>query len=87
MGSKEKIDLVEDDLVFITNGCCTDSTCYGDQTHAPDLSKSRMASGESWDMWNKIAAQDRKLWPSEKFCCDISKSNWMSRRSRPSMSR
>lgn len=37
-GKEQTIDLVEDDLVFITNGCCTDTSCYGDQTHAPDLS-------------------------------------------------
>lgn len=37
-GKEQTIDLIEDDLVFITNGCCTDTSCYGDQTHAPDLS-------------------------------------------------
>ena len=35
---KKTIDLIEDDLVFITNGCCTDTSCYGDQNNAPDLS-------------------------------------------------
>ena len=38
-GKEQTIDLIEDDLVFITNGCCTDTSCYGDQTHAPDLSQ------------------------------------------------
>ena len=38
-GQEQTIDLIEDDLVFITNGCCTDTSCYGDQTHAPDLSE------------------------------------------------
>ena len=33
-GKEQTIDLIEDDLVFITNGCCTDTSCYGDQTHA-----------------------------------------------------
>ena len=28
------IPLTANDLVFITNGCCTDTSCYGDQTHA-----------------------------------------------------
>ena len=37
-GTQQTIDLTENDLVFITNGCCTDSSCYGDQNHAPDLS-------------------------------------------------
>ena len=53
------IDLLETDLVFITNGCCTDTSCYGDQTHAPDLSEIRNGYGESWDMWKNIAAQDK----------------------------
>ena len=56
-GKQETIDLIEDDLVFITNGCCTDTSCYGDQTHAPDLSGVRNGFGESWDMWKAIAAQ------------------------------
>ena len=41
-GKTDTIDLVEDDLVFITNGCCTDTSCYGDQNTAPDLSISKM---------------------------------------------
>lgn len=77
-GVQGSIDLMEDDLVFITNGCCTDSTCYGDQTHAPDLSKLKNCCGESWDMWNRIAAQDESFGHPQKFCGDISKSNWMS---------
>ena len=62
-GKQQAIDLVEDDLVFITNGCCTDTSCYGDQTHAPDLSGIQNGKGESWDLWKAIAAQaeqDRK---------------------------
>ena len=57
-GEKGCIDLLESDLVFITNGCCTDTSCYGDQTHAPDLSKVRKGGGESWDLWKNIAIQD-----------------------------
>ena len=46
-GKEQSIDLIEDDLVFITNGCCTDTSCYGDQTHAPDLSVIHNGCGES----------------------------------------
>ena len=56
-GKSESIELDEDDLVFITNGCCTDSSCYGDQNHVPDLSGLKDGYGESWDMWNRIASQ------------------------------
>ena len=48
-GSQQTIDLTEDDLVFITNGCCTDTSCYGDQNTAPDISNVRNGVGESWD--------------------------------------
>ena len=34
MEKTKEIDLTEDDLVFITNGCCTDTSCYGDQDNA-----------------------------------------------------
>ena len=56
-GEAQHIDLMEDDLVFITNGCCTDTSCYGDQHTAPDLSGIRVGGGESWDLWKNIAAQ------------------------------
>ena len=77
-GKEDSIGLMEDDLVFITNGCCTDSSCYGDQTHAPDLSKVHNGEGESWDMWKKIAAQDPAFGKPEKFCSDTEATNWMS---------
>ncbi len=79
-GNKETIELTEDDLVFITNGCCTDTSCYGDQDNAPDLSKIKNGYGESWDMWKAIAAQarDGEFGNPEKFCSDIDATNWMS---------
>ena len=42
-GQELTIDLIEDDLVFITNGCCTDTSCYGDQTHTCLLYTSKAA--------------------------------------------
>ena len=35
-GVEEGIALTEDDLVFVTNGSCTEGTIYGDQNHAPN---------------------------------------------------
>lgn len=75
---EQTIDLVEDDLVFITNGCCTDTSCYGDQTHAPDLSKIKNGFGESWNMWRNIAAQGSDYGHPEVFCSNVDKTNWMS---------
>ena len=79
-GKEQTIDLVEDDLVFITNGCCTDTSRYGDQTHAPDLSDLHNGKGESWDMWKRIAEQanDGSFGNPDAFCSDIEATNWMS---------
>lgn len=79
-GKQQTIDLIEDDLVFITNGCCTDSTCYGDQTHAPDLSSLKNGKGDSWDMWKAIAAQAThgEFGNPDAFCSNIEATNWMS---------
>ena len=79
-GGEKTIDLIEDDLVFITNGCCTDTSCYGDQDNAPDLSVIENGKGESWDMWKNIAAQapNGEFGNPDKFCSDIDKTNWMS---------
>ena len=79
-GKQQTIDLIEDDLVFITNGCCTDTSCYGDQTHAPDLSGVKNGFGESWDMWKAIAAQAKngEYGNPDKFCSDVDATNWMS---------
>lgn len=76
-GKEDTIDLIEDDLVFVTNGCCTESSAYGDQHHVPEL-KVKDGEGECWGLWKNIAAQDPAFGHPEKFCSDISKSNWES---------
>ena len=79
-GKEETIDLMENDLVFITNGCCTDTSCYGDQTHAPDLSSIQNGAGESWDLWKNIAKQAThgEFGHPDTFCSDFEATNWMS---------
>ena len=79
-GTEHSIDLTSDDLVFITNGCCTDTSCYGDQTHAPDLSGIENGKGESWDLWKNIAKQAThgEFGRPEVFCSDTEATNWMS---------
>lgn len=76
-GKEKIISLTEDDLVFITNGCCTDTSCYGDQNNAPDLSLIKNGYGESWDMWKNIAIQasDGEFGNPDKFCSDVEKTN------------
>ena len=77
---EKTIDLIEDDLVFITNGCCTDTSCYGDQNNAPDLSKIKNGNGESWDLWKNIASQasNGEFGNPDKFCGNVDLTNWMS---------
>ena len=77
---EETVKLTENDLVFITNGCCTDTSCYGDQNNAPDLSKVKNGYGESWDMWKNIAkqAEDNEYGNPDNFCNDVEATNWMS---------
>ncbi len=79
-GKEATIDLIEDDLVFITNGCCTDSSCYGDQSHAPDLSHLENGKGESWDRWKAIASQAKngEYGNPDAFCSNIKATNWRS---------
>ena len=79
-GKEQTIDLIEEDLVFITNGCCTDSSCYGGQNTAPDLSHLKDGYGESWDMWKAIAAQAKhgEFGNPDVFCNNIEETNWMS---------
>ena len=79
-GQEQRLDLTPDDLVFITNGCCTDTSCYGDQFTAPDLSGIRNGAGESWDLWKNIAAQAQhgEFGNPDAFCSDYEATNWMS---------
>ena len=79
-GKHETIDLIEDDLVFITNGCCTDTSCYGSQNVVGDLSNVKNGYGESWDMWKNIAKQAKngEFGNPDKFCSDVEATNWMS---------
>ena len=77
---EQSIPLTADDLVFITNGCCTDTSCYGDQTHAPDLSNIVNGQGESWDLWKNIAKQAKhdEYGHPDVFCSNTEATNWMS---------
>lgn len=74
-GEEEVIDLVEDDLVFVTNGSCTENSTYGDQDHAPVLNTEE---GGCWRLWRNIAAQDTSFGRPDKFCTDIQATKWES---------
>ena len=76
-GVEEGIMLTENDLVFVTNGSCTEGTVYGDQNHAPNGDAEVRTSG-CWNLWKNIAAQDKAFGHPEKFCSDVAKTNWES---------
>lgn len=76
-GVDEYIDLVEEDLVFVTNGSCTENSTLGDDDHAPQF-KTAPGEGGCWELWKNIAKQDQSFGHPEKFCTDIKATTWES---------
>ena len=76
-GQQSVIDLTENDLLFITNGGCVESSTYGDQNTRATYDTS-LKPGNGWDLWKKIAAQDPSFGHPEKFCGNPEETNWMS---------
>jgi oleate hydratase len=74
-GKEKSIDLTENDLVFVTNGSITESSTYGDQNNPAEINTSL---GGSWQLWKNLAAQDISFGNPDKFCGDISKTNFVS---------
>ena len=76
-GKEETINLTVNDLVFVTNGSCTEKSMLGDQDKAPDLTIEN-GEGACWELWRKIARQSEEFGRPDKFCMDIAKTNWES---------
>lgn len=76
-GETNYVDLTENDLVFITNGGCVENSTLGSQ-NTPAEFNTEIKAGGGWDMWRKIAAQDKSFGNPDKFCFDPEQSNWMS---------
>ncbi len=76
-GKDEVIDLTVNDLVFVTNGSCTERTMLGDQNTAPDLNI-KNGEGDSWELWRNIAIQNEEFGHPDKFCTSIKETNWES---------
>lgn len=74
-GKEDCIDLIEDDLVFVTNGSCTENSTLGDDDHAPKYNDS---VGGCWQLWRNIAKQDPAFGHPDKFCTDTNATNWES---------
>lgn len=74
-GVEETIDLIEDDLVFVTNGSCTESSTLGDQHNVPAF---HTEDDGCWKLWRNIAKQDPSFGHPDKFCTDTEKTYWES---------
>jgi len=74
-GKEETIELTKNDLVFVTNGSCTENSTLGDQNHAPEFNK---ATSGCWELWRNIAKQDSAFGKPDKFCTNTEKTFWES---------
>ncbi|WP_312650608.1 oleate hydratase [Aminipila sp.] len=74
-GKDDVIELTENDLVFVTNGSCTENSSLGDDNHAPDFI---ITDGGCWDLWRNIAKQDPSFGHPDKFCTNTDATNWES---------
>ena len=76
-GREESIALTENDLVFVTNGSCTENSSLGDDDHAPVLN-TKPGQGGCWQLWRNIARQDPAFGRPDKFCPNLPATNWES---------
>ncbi len=76
---EERINLTENDQVYITDGGCVENATFGDQ-HTPAKVDEELRPGGGWDMWRRIAAQvsDGSFGNPDVFCSAPKLSNWMS---------
>lgn len=74
-GKEETIELTKDDLVFITNGSCTENSTLGDHYHAPKFDGSIRGC---WQLWRNIAKQDKAFGNPDKFCTNTEETFWES---------
>ena len=76
-GQPETVELTENDLVFVTNGSCTEASALGDNDRAPEL-KVESGRGSSWELWKNIAVQNPAFGRPEVFCSNIEATKWES---------
>ncbi|MGN1399795.1 MAG: oleate hydratase [Erysipelotrichaceae bacterium] len=74
---EEVIELTENDLVFVTNASCTDSSVLGDNDN-PAILDLKDGEGACWQLWKNIAAQDNSFGHPERFCSNIEATKWES---------
>ena len=75
-GREEVRALTEDDLVFVTNGSCTENSSLGSNDRAPEFLTEPV--GGCWQLWRNIAAQDPAFGRPDKYCTKPGLTNWES---------
>ena len=75
-GREEVRELTEDDLVFVTNGSCTENSSLGSNDRAPEFLIEPV--GGCWQLWRNIAAQDPAFGRPDKYCTKPGLTNWES---------
>ena len=75
-GREEVRELTEDDLVFVTNGSCTENSSLGSNDRAPEFLTEPV--GGCWQLWRNIAAQDPAFGRPDKYCTKPGLTNWES---------
>lgn len=73
-GEEEVIDILEGDLVIVTNGSMTEGADIGSMTSAPKLN----GKGSSWKLWENIAAKKPLLGNPSSFNDHVDESKWES---------
>jgi oleate hydratase len=74
-GREETIELTKNELVFVTNGSCTENSTLGDQNQAPKFDGSIRGC---WQLWRNIAKQNSAFGNPDKFCTNTEETFWES---------
>lgn len=72
---KTIIDVLEDDICIMTNGCMTDCATLGNIDTAPEFNSKKPISGE---LWKKVSEKRSELGNPEPFFGNPKETNWES---------
>ncbi len=75
-GKTQRIDLGDDDLVFVTLGSMTEDSTLGTMDSA--VTTHVDPTSGAWALWRRLAAKIPQLGRPEVFCGDVAKSRWQS---------
>lgn len=74
-GKQQAIDMKEDDVVIMQNGCMTDASSIGDWNKPAELKT--LKDAPSFQLWQKLAHRFPGVFGNpEAFCNNINESMW-----------